>query len=172
MREGYINPCVINDSIMTDKLRTRFCKDVGVNIKCVTDADLFKERLTLCNEKIQKAYVDFVEQVLRLGGEQEFFEYYNTVKESVMNYIKEQPKYNEFISCDINRLYHYPKSDYSGKGVYKEGNDGRKFLSIDLVKGNYTAMRYFSKDLVANTNSYEEFISSFCLKKWWFRVFC
>ena len=161
MKIGYVNPSVINDSIMTEKLRNRFCKDTGINIKFCGDRDLFMDRLMLCSEDIHDEYVNFVEEVKILGGEQAFFEYYANAKENAINTIKNSPAYKEFISCDINKQYPLLQLNFPKNGIYKETNNGRTFISIDLAKGNYTATRYFDKSIVCDTDEYRQFIGKF-----------
>lgn len=45
--------------------------------------------------------------------------------------------------------------------VYRPDNDGKYFLSLDLKKANYNALKFYDPEIVLDTGFYEELISRF-----------
>lgn len=150
---------------ITPKLKERFCKDNNLNIKIFKEP-YFTERLNLYDKKFNtiEKWNLFVNDISEFNNDEEYFAYYNKIKDKVINFIKEQPAFKQFNECDMNKYkvntYNIPSSN-----IFSENNNNKSFISIDLKKGCYTALRYFDKNLIANTNTYEEFLSKFTDKK-------
>lgn len=150
---------------LTEKLKERFCKDNNLNIK-IFEEPYFTERIKLYDNKfntIEKLNL-FKQEIEEFDNEQEYFTYYNNVKDQVINFIKSTPEYQNFITEDFNKYkvnnYNIPSSN-----IFHENNNNKSFISVDLKKGCYSALRFYDKNLVNNTNSYEDFIGKFTNKK-------
>lgn len=152
------------DSI-TPRLKERFCKDNNLNIKIFKEP-YFTERLNLYDKKFNtiEKWNLFINDISEFKNDEEYFAYYNKIKDKVINFIKEQPAFKQFNECDMNK-YKVNTYNVPSANIFSESNNNKSFISIDLKKGCYTALRYFNKNLVANTNSYEEFLSRFTDKK-------
>lgn len=146
---------------ITIGLKERFCKDNNLNIKLFKEP-FFTERLNLYDKQFNtlKKWDLFLNEIAEFETEQDYFDYYNKVKDNVMNFIKENESYQDFISCKMDK-YRVEQKGIPSSSIFKETSSGKDFISIDLKKGCYSALRYFNKELVANTNSYEEFIGKF-----------
>lgn len=144
------------------ELRKRFAKDYNLPIKLFDDP-YFYQRLELCSFEypdVKEKWKQFVSEVSTFSNPQDYFEYYNKVKDTVMNHVKSKPIYDEFINCDFKR-FSVDNHGIGERSVFKKSNDNQRFLSIDLVKANFTAMKYFNKELVDNKETYEDFIKQF-----------
>ena len=88
---------------LTEKLKERFCKDNNLNIK-IFEEPYFTERIKLYDNKfntIEKLNL-FKQEIEEFDNEQEYFTYYNNVKDQVINFIKSTPEYQNFITEDFN----------------------------------------------------------------------
>ena len=146
---------------LSTKLKQRFCKDNGLSIQ-VFKEPFFSERLEMlgCMNK----YNDF-KNLIKIEfkcNEERYFEYYNQLKDRIIDYIKGSQAYNEMLQMDMNKCqckYNIKQSD-----VYKVPNIGRKFISIDMVKANFSALVYFGLDNgleFFDSFDYEKFIGKF-----------
>lgn len=118
----------------------------------------------------------------KLGGDENFFLYSKEIQEAALNKIKNSPAYDSFIhdTCDLFSGYKWLATNVPKGQVYKGINDGKKFLSIDLVKANYQALKYYTRnildlpanedDLILGTNSFDEFIRKFTEEEYFMKA--
>lgn len=138
-------------------LKKKFCKDCNLPIM-IFDNPYFLQRLNTldklynCNSK----WETFCESLVPFNSEQSFFEHYNSVKEAAINSIKSIKEYHIFINGEY-------KCDtiFTKQNLYTEVNDGKTFISLDMKKANFSAMRYYSPEIFQNCETWEEFISKF-----------
>lgn len=148
------------DEVMNSiALKKRFCKDCNLSIS-VFDNPYFYERLQTLNilEDCIFKFNVFCNELEWFTDEQEYFKNYNKVKDSIIAFIKAVPEYNDFINTDYK--YH---PCVSKRNLYTEQNDGRSFISIDMKKANFSAMKYYSKNIFDNCETWEQFVSKFTL---------
>lgn len=93
-------------------------------------------------------------------NEEEFIKYFLDTRESIIKYFHENEEYKNFNTIDLN-MYKIPKMNVSRSNVYKEDNNGKYFLSIDIKKANFQCLKYFSPNLFKGKETYEEFIGIF-----------
>lgn len=99
------------------------------------------------------------EAVAKFESEDKFLAHYYEVRDKVIKSMKSKQEFQDFNTGDITKFNitsSYPKND-----IYKQTCVDKYFVSIDLVKANYQALKYISPEIVSNTNSYEEFIGLF-----------
>jgi len=146
---------------ITNNLKSRFVKDYNLPIK-IYQEPYFTDRLVLFDKMFNtlSKWDLFEREISIFGNEQDYFRYYNEIKDKFINNIKSKPEYVEFNTCDMNK-YKIPNYQIGRKSVFKEDNIGKRLISIDLSKANYHAMRFFNKNLVDYTNNYYDFISQF-----------
>lgn len=165
----------MNMIVPSTHLNKRFAKDLMLPIP-------------VCEPEYIGYYIDLLDSVYntkhkrsmfldlweRLGCDDEaFFSYGARIQQEALELIKMSPSYESFIK-DTSELFSGTKWVACGvpKGqVYQGKSDGKRFLSIDLVKANYQALRYYTRmilgkepsddDIVLGTSSFEEFISKF-----------
>ena len=141
------------------KLRQRFCKDNKIQIKLFV-SPFFESRLKLFDA--EEEYDNFLKEVDRFNNVEEYFSYYNSVKDEAINYIKSSEAFIKLNEEDFSKLK--PKKRYSSGMIYKPSNVGNKYISIDMVKANFSALVTYSLQNGYNffsSYNYEDFISTF-----------
>ena len=141
------------------ELKRRFIKDNNLPIT-VYHEPYFTERLyTLdrlfgCVAKFDL----FCTELASFNDEQEYFTYYNAVKDAAIEYIKAKDEFkaftddNSFIRLDNQ----YPKTN-----LYIEENQYKAFISIDMKKANFSAVRRYNPAIFDDASTWEEFILKF-----------
>ena len=151
---------------ITPALRERFCKDLQLPIKIFTDP-YFMERLVLydihfgCWEK----YIDFEKMLEDYADEQEYFEAYNSLKETVIQYLLNNPDFTFFSQTEDMSKFAIPNRSLPKNSIYKQTMIGKHFVSFDLCKGNFTALHHYNEKIFDGAHTYEEFLSKFTSNK-------
>lgn len=142
---------------ISNKLKQRFCKDVGVSIS-VYEEPYFSERIELYD--VKEKWDLFLETLKDFNNEQEYFAFYNNLKDDIINHIKEKSAYKKFNNQDMQQYF---KKNYNikSKSIYKPTNIGKILVSIDMKKANFTCLRYFDSSIFNEHLSWEEFLSDF-----------
>lgn len=147
-------------------LKKRFCKDFGIKIS-IYDEPFFEERLDTLGYK--KEYHDFCSMIAQKFNynEYDFFEYASDVQNKAISIIKDSSyllsgeSYDVLMNenKDFCKKYQLPHAD-----IYKEQNIGKKFLSIDMSKANFSVLVLLSKiydgDFNHNDFSYDAFMKN------------
>lgn len=146
---------------ITTKLKERFCKDYNLPIRLYKEP-YFYDRIELFDKYFDtvKKWELYIREIDSFNNEQDYLEYYNKTKDNFINNIKSKPEYETFINFDMNN-YAVPNYGIGRKSVFKEDNIGKRLISIDLTKANYSAMKFFNSNLVDNTTNYNQLISRF-----------
>jgi hypothetical protein len=158
------------DAANSIALRKRFCKDENLPIS-VLDSPYFEDRLNILNRI--PGYNDVLDRwnlflnevtgpnpIRGFDGVEEYFAYYNTVKDSAINFIKENHAYQEFNNDQaISKMQ--INNRFGKRNLYVEQNDGLPFFSIDMKKANFSAMRYYDPQIFDGAESWEEFLCGF-----------
>jgi hypothetical protein len=149
------------DIINSQILKKRFIKDSDIPISLFKEP-YFMNRINLLDNLFNSKYKweEFIQEVSLFESEQQYLEYYNQVKDEIINYIKSKPEYQDFNCYDFNnyKVNNYGIGDH---GVFAPKNNNKRLLSFDLKKANFQAFKKFNSNLMDNYNSYEEFISKF-----------
>ena len=148
--------------VMTETLRQRFCKDMNLSIKIFEDP-YFANFLKLYDAQFSSVakYNRFVSAVARLGCEQNYFEAYNKLKDDVIEYLNGNPEMTFFAQSEDMSKFVCQNKGYPTNDIFKDTNDGKVFVSIDMVKGNFTALHHYNPKIVKNCDTYEDFIRTF-----------
>ena len=152
----------IND--VTPKLKEKFCKDCKIPIKIFKEP-YFMNRLMLLDpyyDTMNKWFL-FLDELSKYNTEQDFYEEYNSIKDNAIDYIKSTDAYNEFNSIDMNQ-FAVTHKNLPNKDIFKPSNDGKMFLSIDMKKANFSALRLYG-DMFKGATTWEEFLSTFTTNK-------
>ena len=138
-------------------LKKKFCKDCGIPIS-VYDNPYFYQRLQILDPIYNgiKKFMMFCSELEQFENEQEYFAYYNQVKDSVIDSIKSKDAYLKFIqgTYEVHTVY-------DKRNLYVEDNNEKAFISIDMKKANFSALNHYSDDIFDHCNCWEEFISRF-----------
>lgn len=148
-----------NENVLeiSTRLKQRFCKDLSVPIQVFSEP-AFTRRLKLFG--YEKDYEIFCNMLKHFNNEEEYFAFYNKVKDDIIKHIKSSETYNA-MNADTeiekqNRVLVSAISipgtneiiplaqQVSKKNVYNENNIGKTFVSIDLVKANFSSMVSYS----------------------------
>ena len=150
-------------------LRRRFIKDYDLPISVVHD-DYFLDRLELF-EKTFSALTKYEELKKLLNdrfnnNSSKFLEYYNTTKNTIIKTVSNSVAFREFQE-DKNLLHGYTPIAPSRK-LYTQAQDGCMFVSFDMKKANFQALRYVNPSIVYDCETYEDFIGKFT-DVWYFK---
>ena len=90
-----------------------------------------------------------------------FLEDYYNVRENIIQTVLNSEAYKAFNEMDMKRFEVKDKPNVSSNNIYNCDNIGKFYLSIDLKKANFQALRYVNPEIILNTDTYEEFIGKF-----------
>jgi len=141
-------------------LRKRFVKDYKLPISLIQDP-YFEYFLELYDDlyETKKHYATFCDLVERLGGEEAFFKESKRITDTIIKDISNTPEYISFNTRDLSE--YNVVSEVRTQNIYHPENVGQAFASFDLVKANYTALRFIDPAIVFNTKTYEELIQRY-----------
>lgn len=145
---------------ISEKLKQRFCKDMNISIQLYQEP-FFLDRIKLMGyEEIYNEFVYFIKDTFK--NEEEYFAYYNDLKDRIIDFIKNSDAYLA-LQMDTSIL-NKANTNIKQGDTYKESCIGKKFLSIDMKKANFSALVKYGKEhketFFKNYN-YEEFIKQF-----------
>jgi hypothetical protein len=148
--------------VITEKLRQRFAKDIGAPIKIFVEP-YFSNMLDLYEEhySARTKWNQFLTLLENFESEQSYFAMYNATKDAAITYLANNPEMKYFCQQEDMKRY-APQFSYNSNSIFKCTNVGKHFVSIDMIKGNFTALRHYSPAIVGNKETYEEFIGQFC----------
>jgi hypothetical protein len=96
----------------------------------------------------------------KFESEDKFLSNYYVIRDNIIKTIEATEIYQEFNSVNMDK-YNVDNKVVGAKNIFKKTNVDKFFISIDLKKANFQAMKYFSKDLVLGCETYNELISKF-----------
>lgn len=142
------------------KTLNRFCKDFKIPIT-IFEEPIFSYQKELYNDYygLDSKFELLEKEIAKFDTEEQFLENLFTVRDMIITETKKLDAYQEFISMDMNKFA--IKSDVSAKDIFKADNVGKTFLSIDLRKANFQALKYVNSDLVFGADTYEDYIDKF-----------
>lgn len=155
----------INKSMWTFPLATRFVNEHRLPMP-VNNEDLFWYHIGMLDKEFDtiNKWNSLIEDIHRYfdGNPQAFVEGFLDVRENVIKSVKENPAYIWFNHMDMNK-YAVDKNKYQqrARNIYNEGNIGTHLISIDLRKANFQAMNYVDKEIMFNSDNYNQFIKKF-----------
>lgn len=140
------------------QLKKRFVKDCNLPIT-VFDNPYFLERITILDplfDSLDK-FKTFCFDVANFKSEQDYFSYYNEIKDKMIEDIKSKPDFALFQNLPSAII-----TDVPGKrNLYVDENDGKCFISIDMKKANFSALKHYSRNIFDDCNTWEEYIGKF-----------
>lgn len=147
-----------NKNEISEKMLQRFCRDCNLPIN-IYRMRYFIDRLALydpfyhCIEK----YKRFQEELNGYATEQDYFAEYNRVKDNAILDIKSNEAYQRFNTLDMNQ-FAVTHQGLPSKDIYKPCNNGKTFLSIDIQKANFTALRHYDPKIFGNADTWVQFL--------------
>lgn len=150
---------------VSEKLKERFCKDCNIPLRLYKEP-YFTERLQLYDSyynTLDKWNI-FVRELEKYKCEQDYLEEYNRVKNAAINDIKISDGYKRFNEEDMGK-YSVKYKDLPSKDIYKSSNVGKLFISIDMRKANFSALKFYDKSIFSNADIWEEFVGRYTENK-------
>lgn len=150
---------------VSEKLKERFCKDCNIPLKLFKEP-YFTDRLQLYDNyynTLDKWNI-FVRELEKYKCEQDYLGEYNRVKDAAINDIKLSDGYSIFNEEDMGK-YSVKYKDLPSKDIYKPSNDGKLFISIDMRKANFSALKFYDKSIFGNADTWEEFVGRYTENK-------
>jgi len=141
------------------KKNLRFSKDYNLPI------NIFNEEMFSYYRELYKDFWPYNEEQLMEDEIKSFnnnvdvwLESYAHLRDNIINTLENSEEYKAFNSKDLSE-YDIPKELNVGEhSIYNEESEGKYFMSIDLKKANFQALKYVG---VLNDNTYEDFIKRF-----------
>lgn len=156
----------IEEVLNSIQLNKRFSKDCNIPIT-VFDNPYFYERLVTLDRIFHciKKFNSFCAEMEQFENEQDYFEYYNSVKDKMISDIKDKEDYQKFIAENsINRereiILTLLNHKVGKQNLYVEDNNGKTFISIDMKKANFSALNLYSKNIFG-CDIWEDYVSKF-----------
>ena len=148
----------------SETLLKSFCKDWKLPIQIYTTE--FMEYYinlydTILNTKSK--FYDFQQTLNKFNNFNEFQQYEHNLIFSLADRIKSTEAYKYFNECDLDSVYPITKDVqgviFSKSGdIYKPENHGNYYISIDLKKANFQALKYHDGNLIFNSKDYEDLL--------------
>ena len=138
------------------KLIQRFVKDYNLPIN-IFDEELFSYYMTTYKNFPTETWFKLVEKIKNeYGGNVEaWLDYCANVRDTAINTLLEHPVYKTFNQTSLEQ--YAIKAPCGRSSCFTEACDGSKFISIDLRKANFQALKAVG---VIKDNTYEDFIKS------------
>lgn len=156
--------------VFTYDLVKRFVSDYNLPIPVINDSyRLFHYYLRLHEEDFKaltkwNGLVDLIEKHFD-SSPSRFLEEFYADRERVVQWFHDNPAQTRFNKMDMNQFALPNRPNVTSKNIYNGNSVGGHFISIDLNKANYQAMKYVDPELVNNTDTYADFIRSFGFSK-------
>ena len=139
------------------KFRQRFVKDYNLPIN-IFDDNLFEYYIQLYDFFPYLRYKETIEKIENEydGCVEKWLEYCASVRDNAINGVIETEEYKNFNSMDLSQYNFTPIC--GERSCYTEETNGKRFLSIDLRKANFQALKYVG---VISDVTYEQFVNRF-----------
>ena len=139
------------------KFRQRIVKDYNLPIN-IFDDNLFEYYIHLYDFFPYLRYKEGIEKIENEydGCVEKWLEYCASVRDNAINGVIETEEYKNFNSMDLSKYNFTPIC--GERSCYTEETNGKRFLSIDLMKANFQALKYVG---VISDTTYEQFINRF-----------
>ena len=153
---------------VSTKLKERFCKDCNIPLRLYQEP-YFMDRLELYDKfyGTMDKWDTFTSELAGYHCEQDYLEEYNHVKDQAIEYIKSSWAYKMFNEEDMNN-FKVTHEGLPAKDIFKSTNDGRTFISIDMRKANFSALKYYGETIgysmfgyAGTVHMWEDFLCKF-----------
>ncbi len=147
-------------------LANRFVNDYKLPVPLINKEEYFNYYLNLY-EKDYGALTKYNKLIQTINGKfdgniGEFLDEYYQVRENIIQSLLNNPAYIEFNEkIDMNKFAVKDKPDVTKNNIYHQDNANKYFISVDLKRANFQALKYVNPEIVLNTDTYEDFIGKF-----------
>ena len=149
-------------------LRRRFVKDYNLPIN-VVDSPYFDYYMETYDWFPKKEYQSLVEEIdTRFDGNINLWlEEYSKIRDEIITKIENSEEYKMFNEIDLKSFPHpcmktvVTLKNAPDLNIYNQSSVGKTFISIDLKKANFQALKYINPNIVFNAETYEDMIDMF-----------
>lgn len=147
--------------MFSNTILKRFIKDYSLPIQVIQEP-YFEYFIDLYNPLLDtRKKLDLLKEAVgQFANEEAFLQEYYDIRDKIITTIETTDIYKQYNSMDMSK-YNVSNKDYPSTDVFKCPNIGKVFVSIDLKKANFQALKYIDNGLVLNCNTYEELIGKF-----------
>lgn len=143
--------------------RRRFVKDYNLPIN-VVDSPFFEYYMETYDWFPKKEYNELLADIDNRfqGNLNLWLEEYAEIRDDIITTLENLDAYKDFNSRDMKE-WEVPKEmrSFPDMNIYNQSSVGKTFVSIDLKKANFQALRFVNPDIVLEAETYEEFIDKF-----------
>ncbi|WP_297419039.1 hypothetical protein [Clostridium sp.] len=143
------------------KVLKRFVKDYSLPIQIVQEP-YFTYFVELYNEQYKtKEKLNLLDKALEnFNSDEEFLAEYYKIRDNIIKTIEATDVYQEYNTMKLDK-YTVPNNGYPKHDIFNMGNVNKYFMSIDLKKANFQALKWFNPEIVLNCESYAELLGKF-----------
>lgn len=153
---------MVENTLLLKHLRSRFVSDYNLPVQVIT-SPYFEDRLELLEEEYgaKTSYNELMSLIDERfeSNPNKFLEYYHQVMDSIITKVTNSEAYKDFISNDKFIKNFNPFC--GNRNLYTNEQDGCMFISYDMKKANFQALRYANPSIVYDADTYENFIGKF-----------
>lgn len=143
--------------------RRRFVKDYNLPINIV-DSPYFEYYMETYNWFPKKEYEELISDIeTRFNGNIDLWlAEYAEIRDEIITTLENLDAYKEFNAANMNQ-WKLPEEVRSlpDMNIYNQSSVGKTFISIDLKKANFQALKFINPDIVLEADTYEDFIDKF-----------
>ena len=153
---------MVENTLLLKQFRSKFVKDYNLPLQ-VVQSPYFEANLKLLEDDCgaNTKYLSLLETVRDKfdGNMQKFLEYRHSVEDQILSYILNSEAYKEFNSDKSTIPSETPI--VGSPELYTKEQCGCFFISYDMVKANFQALRHANPAIVRDCESYQEFVEKF-----------
>jgi hypothetical protein len=153
---------MVETSLLTKQLRSKFVKDYQLPIQ-VVQSPYFEQHLRLLEDShgANTKYLILLETIRDKfdGNMQKFLEYRHSIEDQILSYILNSEAYKDFNSDKNGIVGETPV--VGSPELYTKEQCNHFFVSYDMVKANFQALRFANPAIVRDCETYEQFIEKF-----------
>jgi hypothetical protein len=132
----------------------RFTKDYNLPINLFND-EMFDYYRTLYKDFWPAIAEELMEkEIAECGSVDNWLVEYSKLRDKIIHTLEESDEYKDFNSRSLDE-YTLHNKNFQERNIYTQETDGKTFLSIDLKKANFQALKYVG---VIKDDTYEDFI--------------
>ena len=143
-----------------ERINQRFAKDFNLPINIFRN-DIFEYYRKLYDFWPDAEWVALNNEIKNdyEGNMEAWLQHYAEVRDVIIRTLEESQAYKDFNACDMSQ-YAVSSSvrNYPDRNIYNQECEGKIFLSIDLKKANFQALKFAG---VITDKSYDDFIDKF-----------
>lgn len=146
------------------EVRKRFVRDFSLPFPVYTNyyfyyyLELYNNLLNT-NEKFKMLYEDYCNSNKNWDL---YLKEYHKMKDTALDVLASDGNYLKFNECDMNKFKSVMEGKTTKKGdVYNQSNEGKQFVSFDLVQANYTTLKCLNLSVCKEYDNFKSFMSQF-----------